>query len=118
MDSDVLSRDWDTADEDKAWEHLQDKDMNNYAKDNLKSFTTSYEPPRKRCELCKYYGMIDSGYGFCKRYPPKSLRAGLLKPKYRTTYPVVAWDLSACGEFKEDIRRRVMPKANAKKESL
>ncbi|MEW6006132.1 MAG: hypothetical protein AB1695_12540 [Stygiobacter sp.] len=59
--------------------------------------TNTYRPPSKRCELCKHYGMIDSGYGNCKRYPPVLTYVRLLRIEYR--YPEVAWCENACGEF-------------------
>ena len=70
-----------------------------YANMKLTDSTSSYTPPEPRCEQCKHYGFIDSGYGYCRRYPPK-----LTKIKFRKwdiVYPETAWCEYACGEFSE-----------------
>jgi len=52
------------------------------------------------CENCKFYIWVDSGYGYCRRYPPKKIRIGKWwQPRYRTTYQLVEWCRRACGEF-------------------
>jgi len=50
----------------------------------------------KRCENCIYYSRIDSGYGFCRRYPPTRNNKN---KKNRVEYPVVEWNRKSCGEF-------------------
>ena len=61
-------------------------------------FTTTWQPPEPRCEQCKYYGFIDSGYGQCRRYPPQPILTKLFK--VTIIYPKVAWCEYACGEFR------------------
>ena len=73
--------------------------MNNYADMGLTDSTSTWQPPSKRCELCKHYGFFDSGYGYCKRYPPQLTRIKFIPPKYDYKYPMVAWCENACGEF-------------------
>ena len=52
------------------------------------------------CEQCKFYIWVDSGYGYCRRYPPKEIKEGSWwKPKYKISYQLVEWDRLACGEF-------------------
>ena len=61
-------------------------------------FTTK----EKNCEQCKYYVRIDSGYGYCKRYPPKliSERRYFWQPqKFKIEYQITEWCRRACGEF-------------------
>jgi len=58
-----------------------------------------------KCENCKSYLMIDSGYGHCNRFPPLNKmelkRKGLfLIPKYEIEYTIVPWDQISCGWFK------------------
>lgn len=48
------------------------------------------------CEECKFYKFIDSGYGYCRRYPPKFFE---LKKFFE--YIIVEWDRICCGEFIE-----------------
>jgi len=63
--------------------------------------------PVRKCEDYIYYGVIDStdgivdsAYGYCRRFPPKIYRMNLFKqPKFITAYPTVGWDEHACGEF-------------------
>ena len=64
-------------------------------------YLPSYTPPLERCELCKHYKMIDSGYGHCKRYPPQLILAKLLPLRYKVQYVEVGWCDVACGEFKQ-----------------
>ena len=52
-----------------------------------------------RCELCKYYSMIDSGYGYCKRFPPKMRKEKWWRNKWVIEYPTVEWNRKGCGEF-------------------
>ena len=55
------------------------------------------------CEDCKYYNMIDSGYGYCRRFPPNikhKIKNGLFKYYFKIHYPIVAWTNHICGEFK------------------
>jgi hypothetical protein len=53
------------------------------------------------CDKCKYYYMIDSGYGWCVRFPPKNIQIRkFLKITFAFTYPEVPWDCAKCGEFK------------------
>ena len=54
-----------------------------------------------KCEDCNYYLMIDSGYGYCKRYPPinriyKKHRWG--KPELDITFSIVEFCRKVCGE--------------------
>ena len=60
-------------------------------------FTSTYTPPEPRCEQCKFYGFIDSGYGYCRRYPPIWIPKKLFKVEI--AYPEVPWCEYACGEF-------------------
>jgi len=62
--------------------------------------------PVRKCEDCIYYGVIDStdgiidsAYGYCRRFPPKIYRVKLFRRTYSTKYPTVAWCEHACGEF-------------------
>ena len=50
------------------------------------------------CEKCKYYLMIDSGYGYCRRYPPTIKKVS--RKKDEITYQLVEWCRRICGEFK------------------
>ena len=54
----------------------------------------------KRCDNCNYYYPIDSGYGYCKRFPPKDKIISII-PKIKTIieYQIVMWDCNTCGEF-------------------
>ena len=63
-----------------------------------------FVPPDKdmtvrRCERCKYYSIIDSGYGYCLRFPPKNKMVGLIKKRMKIEYPIVEWSRKGCGEF-------------------
>lgn len=58
------------------------------------------------CEECKYYHMIDSGYGWCTKNPPwytirkiKRVRFLSFRRVHYITYPCVPWDLRTCGNF-------------------
>ena len=72
-------------------------------------------PEKVRCDQCSFYNMIDSGYGYCNRFPPtkepikikpnwcESLGKKKLEfdePIESSYYPVIPWDLEACGELK------------------
>lgn len=55
-----------------------------------------------KCELCMFYLFIDSGYGYCKRYPPIeeiSKKHWWSEKEYKIHYQVVEWCRRACGEF-------------------
>lgn len=57
-----------------------------------------FVPPGKnmtdrRCENCIYYSRMDSGYGFCRRYPPTRNK------KNKVEYLIVEWNRKSCGEF-------------------
>ncbi len=56
-----------------------------------------------QCERCLYYMIIDSGYGYCRRYPPKDYteKVGWFKKETKTRYQIVEWSRRACGEFIE-----------------
>ena len=57
-----------------------------------------------KCEDCKFYLWVDSGYGYCRRYPPKDVNVGKWwNPKWKISYQLVEWCRRACGEF---IRRQ------------
>jgi len=53
----------------------------------------------KRCENCQYYLRIDSGYGYCRRFPPQNKSVGIFRKRRKIEYPIVEWDRKACGEF-------------------
>ena len=57
------------------------------------------------CENCKFYHIIDSAYGYCKRYPPilVTIKVGFLKLRKELDfqYPEVTFNTPTCGEFKE-----------------
>ena len=78
--------------------HFKEKEME-YANMELTDSTSTYTPPNKRCELCYHYGFFDSGYGYCKRYPPQLIRVKWIPPRYDHKYPLVAWCENACGEY-------------------
>jgi len=74
----------------------------------------SYKPPKERCELCKYYKMIDSGYGKCKRFPPqwvvkwKWFKSSFswfpfkwFMQEVSCIFPEVAWCDKVCSEYDE-----------------
>jgi len=48
----------------------------------------------ERCKDCKFYICADSGYGYCRRYPPKDIRAGR-----EVSYQRIEECRIACGEF-------------------
>ena len=65
-----------------------------------------FVPPEKnmtdeRCEKCKYYSIIDSGYGYCLRFPPKNRMVGLIKKKIKIENLIVEWCRKGCGEFQQ-----------------
>jgi len=52
------------------------------------------------CEDCKWYGMIDSGYGYCLRFPPKDvIKSRFPRLKIDIEYQIVPWTMRVCGEF-------------------
>jgi len=55
---------------------------------------TTSTVPLIRCEDCKHYEFIDSGYGYCFRFPPQ-----IIGRERKNVIPVVAWCRKACGEF-------------------
>ena len=58
------------------------------------------EDKRPKCQDCKFYLMIDSGYGYCRRFPPKIENVGKWwKPKWEIHYQLVEWYRKACGEM-------------------
>ena len=60
---------------------------------------------KQRCEQCVFYLIIDSAYGYCRRFPPtikEKLKAGW-KTYSEDRYPIVTFDSSICGEFKEKL---------------
>jgi len=71
-------------------------------------------PPEQRCQLCKFYEPIDSGYGKCFRYPPKWIRIRLVPIQYEAKCPHVGRHRQACGEFES----RSNQKKEAKDENL
>jgi len=55
---------------------------------------------QNKCENCKFYLWIDSGYGYCRRFPPITKNIGKWwKPYWVTHYQLVEWCRRACGEF-------------------
>ena len=57
----------------------------------------------QKCEQCSFYLFINSGYGYCRKYPPKEelIREHWWSHKQsRISYQVVEWCRKACGEFK------------------
>jgi len=65
------------------------------------------------CEKCIFYKTIDSGYGYCRRYPPvpvevSSRRLLLFRQKVlRSFWPIVAWCRVVCGEFDTEAVSKV-----------
>lgn len=59
-------------------------------------FIDTEDDKTKKCEQCKFYLMIDSGYGYCRRFPPQQL---LAKKKLKIEYPITEWHRVRCGEF-------------------
>jgi len=70
-----------------------------------------YAKTKSCCENCKWYLMIDSAYGYCRRFPPtqKSPTGRIwFTTYYEDRYPIVVFDNSTCGEFlniKENVRK-------------
>jgi len=55
---------------------------------------------RDKCGDCKFYLMIDSGYGYCCRFPPRTENtSNRWSPKWAIHYQSVEWCRIACGEF-------------------
>ena len=51
------------------------------------------------CKDCKFYIWADSGYGYCRKYPPKMVNTGKWwKPRREISYQLVEWCRRACGE--------------------
>lgn len=81
-----------------------------YSVENEAEFTIKGDV--EKCLDCKFYIWIDSGYGFCRRYPPKwhkrlERRHWWKKPEWEITYQLVEWCRRACGEFvRKAIKRR------------
>jgi len=64
-------------------------------------FVTRKDADAEKCADCKFYISVDSGYGFCRRFPPKWERLGRWwRPKWQVNYQLVGWYRKACGEFK------------------
>jgi len=58
---------------------------------------------QEKCESCAFYLMIDSAYGYCRRYPPsirRIFKRGFLGGRIQTEdeYPIVAYNNNICGE--------------------
>lgn len=53
------------------------------------------------CEDCEFYGFFDSGYGYCKRFPPQLIIIKIIPLRYEPTYPLVPFCDKGCGEFKK-----------------
>ena len=58
-----------------------------------------------RCDGCKFYLFVDSGYGYCRRFPPKEYPRRIRTfwgwiTKSAIHYQLVEWCRRACGEFK------------------
>jgi hypothetical protein len=55
------------------------------------------------CQQCKFYIMIDSGYGHCRRFPPIMYHVPRLfrSPIVELCYPIVPWNMKACGEQRQ-----------------
>jgi len=63
--------------------------------------------PFQRCEKCWHYHMIDSAYGYCRRFPPtvqhpnRKVRHRFIRYiVWKERYPIVTFDNIACAEFK------------------
>ena len=54
-----------------------------------------------RCEICQFYLAIDSGYGYCRRFPPKLKKEKWWKNEWIIEYLITEWCRRACGEFKK-----------------
>ena len=57
---------------------------------------------QETCYGCDHYSMIDSGYGYCHRFPPKMEQTAnrwWQKQRWGIHYQLVEWDRRACGEF-------------------
>ena len=71
----------------------------------------AYKEKDYLCEKCHWYLMIDSGYGYCRRFPPSILRKYHkgLKVYYENEYPCIPWDTIPCGEFKITTTKQKEP---------
>lgn len=56
---------------------------------------------KDKCEDCTFYLWIDSGYGYCRRFPPRveRLPGRWWRPRWKIQYQLVEWCRKACGEF-------------------
>jgi len=58
----------------------------------------------QKCEDCEFYLCIDSGYGYCRRFPPQwHNRGNWLKPKWVLEYQLTEWCRRSCGEFQKPV---------------
>lgn len=59
------------------------------------------------CNKCDFYLTIDSGYGWCRRYPPtqvSSRPSGIFGSVVRDFgYSIVPWNQRSCGERKFSV---------------
>ena len=54
---------------------------------------------KESCSNCRFYIMIDSGYGFCRRFPPNRVSVGRFwNRQWKIEYQVVEWCRIGCGE--------------------
>ena len=61
----------------------------------------------ERCDDCQFYIPIDSGYGYCRRFPPKTERVGSWWSRtIDISYQIVEWCRRACGEYKEKEEKK------------
>ncbi len=63
---------------------------------------------KNKCLGCKFYIWIDSGYGYCRRYPPKwenLERWWWKKSQGVIAYQLVGWCRKACGEFVKNVKQ-------------
>ena len=55
----------------------------------------------RKCEKCINYKMIDSCFGWCKRFPPTVKKeTKWFKKSYVSVYPIVEYDDIGCGELR------------------
>lgn len=61
----------------------------------------SFTKTKSCCEDCKWYLMIDSAYGYCRRFPPREciIKKNWFVKYYEDRYPIIVFDSSTCGEF-------------------
>ena len=71
-------------------------------KQTAEQLRASKSPAGGPCESCKHYRMIDSGHGYCVRYPPKLVLVQWFpRILHDAQHPHVAWCELACGEFRQ-----------------